>query len=148
MKRLSSVLLAAFLTSAAMAVAIPKVANATVYLQCSLNPAGTATNSYSPTNNYWECGTNQPASTYGVYFTVTGLPAGSYTYAWSNTVYDGRYPSVTGCTTSTCSQLYGSTGDHDELVQVVITDLSTFAQQTVYAYAFSPAVCGGGSYFC
>jgi len=128
----------------------PSVAGATAYLQCSVTPAGTATNGYNAVDGGWVCGTNQPAGSYGISLVVTGLPPGSYTYQWSNTVYDGLYPSVSSCNTSSCSQSYNALGDHDEQVAVLVTDQSTLSQQTLYAYPSTPAVCwfSGHYVFC
>lgn len=149
------VLSAALLAVAGVAgsLSFPSVAGATAYLQCAVTPAGSATNGYNAVDGGWTCGTNQPASSYGISFVVTGLPPGTYTYQWSNTVYDGHFPSVSSCNSSGCSQNYNAlnSGDHDEQVAVVVTDQSTLSQQTLYAYPSTPAVCynsGFGYYFC
>ena len=97
----------------------------------------------------YDSGPLESGGTFSHQFTTPG----TYTYQWSNTVYDGHFPSVSSCNSSGCSQNYNAlnSGDHDEQVAVLVTDQSTLSQQTLYAYPSTPAVCyngGFGYYFC
>jgi len=137
--------LCAAVVLAASSIAFPVTAAATTYLQCAVTPGGTASNGYESGLGGWACSTNIANGSYAVSLAVTGLPPGTYTFQWSDTVYSGSFPSVSSCSTSTCGQEVSSgVVDHDEQVSVIVTDTSTNIATTYYAYPGIDAVCVGG----
>lgn len=118
------------------AVAMPASAQAAPTLTCTITPGGTP----STTN----CGTSVVNTAYNANFVVTGLPSGTYSYAWTAT---GALPQPISCSGSICNQALDA--DHQDVrekVQVVATNTATNATYTLSVRVGLFAVCG--AYLC
>lgn len=73
----------------------------------------------------------------GAYFNVTGLPAGNYSYVWTD-LETGRAPSGCGNSPGWCGVPIATEtrGDGEARMRVVVTDLATGAQRTLDATAY------------
>lgn len=130
-------LLAITASTAIAVVATPAAAQA---LTCTITPGGTSSTG--------TCSSNALSYDYNGNYIVSGLPAGSYTYAWSTS---GALPQPISCSGAICNQALEANG-HDvrEKVTVVATHTGTGASYTLSVRVSLFAVCGalGGLYWC
>jgi len=114
----------------------PVTAAAAPALSCTVTPGGIPSTT--------TCTTNYANDNYNAQYTLSGLPAGTYTYAWSS-----NKPGLeTGCAT-VCNLGFNADGaDYRNAVTVTATDLSNGTHYTLTTRVMVLAVCGGGTYFC
>lgn len=134
--RLASGSCAAVLAASAslFAAAVPASAQAAPTLTCSVTPDGTTSTS--------SCSATWPHPAYNANFIVSGLPAGTYTYAWSTA---GALPQPISCSTAICNQdLDTDHQDVREKVTVIATNTVTHATYTLTVRVGIFAYCGPG----
>ena len=128
--KVSSVAMCVAVAASSVGYTFPAVAQAAPALTCTITPGGLPSTT--------TCTTNYPNDNYNAQFVVSGLPAGTYSYAWSANKPAGL---ETGCD-DVCNLGYNADGmDYRNLVTVTATNLSNGTHYTLSTRVSTLAVC-------
>jgi len=118
------------LATSSVGYTLPAAAQTAPTLTCTITPGGLPSTTTCTTNYAW--------NNYNAQFVISGLPAGSYTYAWSANKPAGL---ESGCD-DVCNLSYNADGmDYRNVVTVTATNLSNGMHYTLSNHVSTLGVC-------